>query len=101
MATALEQPWGKLTRFEPRHFVPDGANFQNKEEVVAQYERLLAKDIRTENDLDAWLRDRSELEAVLDETGSVLYVKMTCQTDDSSTAQAYQRFIEDVLPAVK
>jgi oligoendopeptidase F len=41
------------------------------------------------------------LDAVLGQHQIVLYIRMTCQTDDPARAKAYKNFIETVLPAVK
>ena len=56
---------------------------------------------KSSNDLEVWLFDRSELEAAIDEKSSILYILMTCQTDDTVRAEAYQKFIEDVIPKIK
>ena len=43
--------------------------------------------------------DRSELESAFAEASSILYIRMTCQTDDADRAAAYKAFIETVTPA--
>jgi hypothetical protein len=52
-------------------------------------------------DFERFLLDRSELEAALAQQQSILYIQMTCHTDDPGAAGAYQAFIEQVVPAVK
>ena len=90
-----------LPRHQERRFVPLPANLTNREEVVSLYQELLDQEIHSAADLEKWLLDRSELEAALDQQGSILYIKMTCQTDNPVYTQEYKNFIETIVPAVK
>ena len=65
------------------------------------YEQLERRDIHSVEALELWLIHLSELNAALSEAGSVLYIQMTCHTDDPQMAQAYTRFVETIPPAVK
>ncbi len=91
----------QLPRYEKRKFVPQEACLTNKEEVLDLYERLLKRKFSSIQELELWLSDRCELEAAFDQAGTVLYIRMTCQTDDQTRALAYKKFIEEVVPAVK
>lgn len=90
-----------LARYQERLFLDKNADLTKKEEVEKYYQQLLMRVIHSSNELERWLLDRSELEAALDQAGSILYIRMTCQTDDASRAQSYRDFIENVVPAVK
>ena len=100
-----EKPAGldftKLPRHTPRRFVAENAALVDAKEVTALCEKLLARKIETRSDLDAWLADRSEFEAALDQASATLYISMTCQTDDKARAAAYTSFITTVEPAAK
>ncbi len=85
----------------PRRFVPEDADLGDPSVVARCHERLLGRDVGTREDLEAWVRDRSELEAALDQYGTLLYIRMTCRTDDPRRAAAYRRFEEEVRPVVK
>ena len=98
---AKDLNFAALPHYQKRKFLPEKVNFSNKEEAAAVYERLLSRSINSAKDLEQWLLDRSELETALDQAGSVLYIRMTCQTNDPERAKAYQHFIETVVPAVK
>src|SRR3989338_3256819 len=93
--------FSKLPAFERRKFLPQDADLTNTETIVSLLQRLIQAPINSKEDLEAWLQNRSELEAAFDQAGSVLYIQMTCQTDDPAKAKAYTDFIENVLPAVK
>lgn len=91
----------KLPRYQERAFVPKDARLADKDQVIALYQQLLDRPINSADELERWLLDLSELEAAVDQQYTVLYIRMTCQTDDKERADAYKDFIENVLPAVK
>ncbi len=91
----------QLPAYQKRRFVPEGADLTDAAAVLALYEQLEIREIASAKELEQWLLDRSELDAALSQAGSVLYIRMTCQTDDPPTAGAYTKFIETVPPAVK
>jgi oligoendopeptidase F len=81
-----------------RRFIPEQADFNDPEQVKGLYAALLARPLATAADAEAFLLHRSELEAAIRQHRSVLYVQMTCQTDDAGRAAAYRRFIEEIGP---
>ena len=89
METTLttEPDFSKLPRFEKRQFVPEGGCMTDKEQVLSLYRDLLKREISSSPELKTWLKDRSELEAAFDEAGVILYIRMTCQTDDPQRAR--------------
>ncbi len=91
----------QLPVFQKRHFVPENADLTDAKTVVDLYTQLESRDISTPKLLEQWMLDRSELDAALSQTGSILYIRMTCQTDDKTIADAYTKFIETVSPAIK
>ena len=95
--SALKQ----LSPAKPRQFVPADADLTSKEVVVSLLNSLLARTVSSAAELEQWLVDSSEFGAVLSQAGSILYIEMTCATDDASKAGAYQAFVEDIEPAVK
>ena len=91
----------KLPLFTPRAFVPLEAVLTDPAVITALYEKLLARGVLSATEFEAWVLDRSELDAALGQAGSILYIEMTCATDDPAKAKAYQDFIEHVEPAIK
>lgn len=90
-----------LPKFAPRTFVPADVDMKDAGQVVMLYETLLDRPIDSPHTLEGFIHDRSELDAALDQQGSILYIRMTCQTDDPVSADNYKNFIESVLPAIK
>lgn len=101
MPTAQDElDFEALKPYQPRQFVPLNANLQDLEQIKPLYQDLLSRNVSSAKDLEQSLLDRSELEAALDQTGSILYIRMTCQTDDPKRAQAYQEYIEKISPVI-
>ena len=90
-----------LPPYQPRQFVPDNADFSQQEIVTALYEQLADRSVQSHDEMQHWLLDRSELEAAIDQHQAILYIRMTCQTDDAARAEAYKDFIETIVPAIK
>jgi oligoendopeptidase F len=80
--------------------VPEGVNLIDRDTTVALYQRLLERPLHSVEELEAWVLDRSELESAVGQAGAVLYVRMTCQTDDEDRAKAYKEYVTTVVPAL-
>ena len=96
-----ELDFSRIPPYQPRRFVPDCADLNDADQVASLYSKLLARKITSATQLETLLMDRSELEAALDQQRAALYIRMTCQTNDSSRAKAYKKFIKTIPPAVK
>ena len=90
-----------LPIYQKRQFVPEKADLTNGEQLTSLYNTLLERTFSSVKDLERWALDRSELESALDQQGTILYIRMTCQTDDEKRAESYKRFIETIVPLVK
>jgi oligoendopeptidase F len=91
----------KLGVYKRREFVPLNANLADPAQVKSLYERLLARPVQSSSDIEALVLDRSELEAAISQTETVLNIRMTCQTDDAARAGAYKHFVKEVMPIIK
>jgi oligoendopeptidase F len=93
--------FNELPLYQKRQFVPEAADLTSLKEISALFEQLLAFDIQSAEGLEKWVLNRSELETAFDQQGSILYISMTCQTDDAARVQSYKDFIEKIVPAIK
>jgi oligoendopeptidase F len=91
----------KLPFYQKRSFVPASANLRDKAEIISLFQKLADRVISNKKGLEQWLLDRAELDAALDQTQAVLYIRMTCQTDDVQVANAYTNFVEEISPSLK
>ncbi len=60
------------------------------------FQELEKREITSKAGLEKWLRDLGELENVLDEEGTLRYVRMTCETEDPEIEKRFLEFLEQV-----
>ena len=98
---STEENLKDLPRTHPRHFVKKDADLLNLTDLRAHIELLLSHKISSKEELEKWLMELSEFNAAFNEASSILYILMTCQTDEPKHSKAYHDFITHVLPQVK
>ncbi len=64
------------------------------------FDQLLHKNITSKQDLMQWLKQRSELNAVLEEEFAWRYIRMNIDTTDSQLQEEFQYFVEQINPKV-
>jgi oligoendopeptidase F len=95
------EPFAHLRPRQSRRFLPEQIDLTHADNVTAQLKMLLDRSLDGPEAFERFLLDRSELEAAIAQQQSILYIQMTCRTDDAGAAGAYKAFIEQVVPAVK
>lgn len=91
----------KLRPWRGREFVPADFDASDAGQVTGLYTALEGRPIKSAEDLERFVLDRSELETVLGQQRSILYIEMTCHTDDADKAGRYKHFVETIPPAIK
>jgi oligoendopeptidase F len=82
-----------------RKYIP--ANLEMKWEVLEPiFIELRDRAINSAADLEQWLRDRSELEAAIEEDFAWRYIRMTCDTASEQLLQAFQYFATEIEPKI-
>ena len=76
----------------------DGLNARNWDELQPLYQEFLDREIDSADELESWLLELGRFDAYVGETGSMLYVEMTCDTENEEVKQAYLDFVEQVQP---
>jgi len=59
---------------------------------------LQERPILSSTDLKNWLKELSELEAVIEEDGAWRYIRMTIDTTDEEIAARYKTFVTEIQP---
>ena len=62
---------------------------------------MLERDIATKEKLEQWLKDQSELEAVVNEDACWRQIKMTCDTENKSLEEAFNYFCMEIQPKIQ
>jgi oligoendopeptidase F len=63
-------------------------------------DELLQRQIHTVEELEQWLKDKSELEAALEEDFAWRYIKMTCDTANEKLVKDFQYFATEIEPKI-
>jgi len=61
---------------------------------------LMARPIDDLKDLEQWLKDKSELEAALEEDFAWRYIKMSCDTANENLVKDFQYFATEIEPKI-
>jgi oligoendopeptidase F len=61
---------------------------------------LLVREIDSVQELEQWLKDKSELEAALEEDFAWRYIKMSCDTTNESLVKDFQYFATEIEPKI-
>ncbi|MFM6954692.1 MAG: M3 family oligoendopeptidase [Sphingobacteriaceae bacterium] len=64
------------------------------------FEELAKRSIGSASELEQWLRDRSEVDALLEEDFAWRYIRMTCNTADEALVNSFQYFATEIEPKV-
>lgn len=89
----------KLTQ-QQRHFVQNGLKINTWSDIEIYFKDLLDRTILTREELIQWLKDKSELEAVLEEDLAWRYIKMTIDTRDEALSSSYTDFVTKIQPEI-
>lgn len=70
------------------------------ESLEPLFNELAGRSLNSVADLEKWLRDRSELEAALEEDFAWRYIRMTCDTTDEKLLSDFQFFATEIEPKI-
>ena len=84
-----------------RHYVPKEVVVDKWETLEPYFKELLARPINSNIDLERWLKDMSELEAVISEDACWRQIRMTCDTTDKNLEEAFNFFCLEIQPNIQ
>jgi oligoendopeptidase F len=85
----------------PRTFLPESFTITDWASLQPYFDQLLERPIDSRATLEAWLRDMSELEAVIGEDAAWRQIKMTCDTTDKGLEEAFTFFCMEIQPKLQ
>ncbi|MHA4896639.1 M3 family oligoendopeptidase [Pedobacter sp. PWIIR3] len=80
-----------------RNYIPQELEIK-WEKLEPILEELMDRSIANVHELEQWLRDKSELEAALEEDFAWRYIKMSCDTTNEALVQDFQYFATEIDP---
>ncbi len=84
----------------PRVFLKQNSSISKWVDIEPYFQELNQRKLTSVEELEKWMRDRSELEAFVSEELGWRYIKMTCNTDDKSLLEQYQYFVSEIEPQI-
>lgn len=84
---------------KPRTYIPQELNM-TWENLEPLFTELQHREITSTDELEQWLKDRSELEAALEEDFAWRYIKMSCDTANEELVKNFQYFATEIEPKI-
>ncbi|MFF5381353.1 M3 family oligoendopeptidase [Pedobacter suwonensis] len=84
---------------KPRTYIPQELNI-TWENLAPLFTELQNREIKSTIELEQWLKDRSELEAALEEDFAWRYIKMSCDTANDELVKNFQYFATEIEPKI-
>lgn len=85
----------------PRTFLPEDFKVTTWDALQPYFEALKERKINNIQELEKWLRDMSELEAVISEDACWRQIRMTCDITDKSLEEAFAYFCMEIQPKLQ
>jgi oligoendopeptidase F len=86
---------------QARHFVPKEFALTDWHSLEPFFKNLLDRNIDTKENLELWLKDQSELEALINEDACWRQIKMTCDTENKALEEAFTFFCMEIQPKIQ
>ncbi len=83
-----------------RQFLPEEFKVTVWSRLKPYYQELLKRPIQSLRDLENWILDKSELDAVVSEAFSWRYISITVDSSDQKAAELYQYSVEELAPKI-
>ncbi|MCB0775061.1 MAG: M3 family oligoendopeptidase, partial [Chitinophagaceae bacterium] len=85
----------------PRNFLPADFGIKDWDSLAPYFTDLEKRDINSVEALEQWLKDASELEAVISEDACWRQIKMTCDTESKELEEAFTFFMMQIQPQIQ
>src|SRR6476660_1242471 len=85
----------------PRKFLPEDFAITDWQTLEPYFNELLQRPLNTKADLEKWLQDISELEAVIGEDAAWRQIRMTCDTENKELEKAFEFFVMEIQPKIQ
>ncbi len=84
-----------------RHFIPKDFTLTNWETLEPYFKNLLERTVNSKEEMEKWLKDQSELEALINEDACWRQIKMTCDTENKALEEAFNFFFMEIQPKIQ
>ena len=81
--------------------MPDELRIETWEGLKPYFEELKTRQFESVNDLESWVKDLSEVEAIISEEIAWRYIRTTVDTTDQKAEESYSYFVKEINPHLK
>lgn len=85
----------------PRTFLPEDFSITTWAKLEPYFKELEERPINSGKDLEKWMKDMSELEAVVSEDACWRQINMTCDTENKALEEAFTFFCMHIQPHIQ
>ncbi len=85
----------------PRNYLPENFRVTEWNDVEGYFKELTERNLHSKEELEKWLKDISEVEAVISEDACWRQIKMTCDTTDKSLEESFNYFCLQIQPYIQ
>ena len=85
----------------PRTFLPEDFKVTTWDKLEPYFKELLDRPLNSKKELEKWLKDISELEAVISEDACWRQINMTCDTENKAFEEAFNFFCMHIQPHIQ
>lgn len=82
------------------NFLPKNLIIDTWQSLFPYYEDLKNRPINSKNELELWLKDRSDLEAFVSEDSSWRYIKMNIDTTNKQLEASFNFYVNEIEPKI-
>ena len=69
-------------------------------DIELLYQDLQNREIKSVEELEKWIKNRSDLGAVISEDIAWRYIKMTCDTENEELTKHFEKFVNEIQPKI-
>jgi oligoendopeptidase F len=84
-----------------RRFLPENFELTDWQSIEPFFTELEQRPVSSTAELEKWLQDMSELEAVVSEDVSWRHIRMTCNTEDKTLRDRFTYFMMEIQPKIQ
>src|ERR1700730_2866245 len=85
----------------PRQLLPEDFGITTWKNLEPYFLELQQRELNSKEELEQWLKDTSELEAVISEDASWRQIRMTCDVESKELEQAFAYFMMEIQPKIQ
>ncbi|MGZ3853056.1 MAG: M3 family metallopeptidase, partial [Flavisolibacter sp.] len=85
----------------PRNYLPKDFKITDWNSLEPFLKELLDRPINSKEELENWLNDSSEVEAVIGEDAAWRQIRMTCDTENKALEEAFTYFVMEIQPKIQ